>query len=198
MGQKIMTLKIKERLTQLLAGDGKVKLIVLLGVCGIALILLSDILPTSKGQGGSEAQSTQKNAAAIGVNAEQVLEEKLYAIIASIEGVGKAKVMVTFENGTEYVYANAEKKNTDVTQDFNEKEIKKLHEKDTSESSYILVDNGKGKEALVTTRIEPKVRGVVVVCEGAEDILVEERLISAVTTAMAISSTQVCIAKMAT
>ncbi|MEG1952899.1 MAG: hypothetical protein RR115_01535 [Hydrogenoanaerobacterium sp.] len=189
--------EIKEFIKKLLAGDGKIKLIVLLGVCGILIILFSDI--TLK-------RSTQKNdlegladtQVSTGEATAAALEKRIYDIATSIEGVGKAKVLVTLENSAEYVYANSEKKNTDVTQDFTEKEVKKLHEKGTSEKNYILVDNGKGKEALVKTRIEPKVKGVVIVCEGAEDILTEERLIKAVTTALAISSNQVCIAKMAT
>lgn len=196
MEQKKTVPKIKELLTQLLAGEGKIKLIVLLGVCGIALVLLSELLPSQKSGESARAQAGDAQAET-SAEAAAVLEEKLYALLTSIEGVGKAKVLVTLESGAEYIYANAEKTNTDVTQDFEDTEVKKLHEKDTSENSYILVDNGKGKEALVKTRIEPKIKGVVVVCEGAENIEVEERLIKAVTTALAISSAQVCITQMA-
>ncbi len=192
MEQSQAMANIKEKIKTLLCSEGKVKIIVLLGLCGIALILLSELLPKQSKKQEPQPQVSQTNAA----YASQ-LEDKIYALVTSIDGVGKARVLVTLESGVEYVYANAEKKITDVTQDYSENGVKKLHEKDNSENSYILVDNGNGKEALIKTQIEPKVKGVVVVCEGAESIEVEERIINAVKTALDLSSTQVCITKMA-
>lgn len=192
MVEKFRMERIKEAFVKLVQGDGKIKLIVLLGICGIVLILLSEIGPKAdakQAQPSNEVFTNESYAAA--------LEDKIYTLVTSIEGVGKAKVMVTLESGIEYVYASAEKKNTDVTQDFSDDGVTKLHEKDNSESSFILVDGGNGKEALVKTQIEPKVKGVVVVCEGAEHPAVQERVIEAVKTALDLSSTQVCITKMA-
>lgn len=194
MEQKQTMADIKAHIKKLLHGEGKMKLIVLLGVCGIALILVSEFLPK---QAKTKEGARQPETAATSEAYAAQLEDKIHALVTSIEGVGKANVLVTLENGVEYVYASAEKKNTDVTQDYSDSEVKKLHEKDNSENSYILVDNGNGKEALLKTRIEPKVKGIVVVCEGAEDIVVEERVIDAVKTALGLSSTQVCVTKMA-
>ena len=46
-----------------------------------------------------------------------------------------------------------------------------------------------------TVSIEPKVRGVVVVCDGGDDQLVVSRVLDAVTKALNISSDKVCITK---
>lgn len=46
-----------------------------------------------------------------------------------------------------------------------------------------------------TVSIEPKVRGVVVVCDGGDDQLVISRVLDAVTKALNISSDKVCITK---
>lgn len=46
-----------------------------------------------------------------------------------------------------------------------------------------------------TVSIEPKVRGVVVVCEGGDDPLVVSRVLDAVTKSLNISSDKVCITK---
>jgi len=51
------------------------------------------------------------------------------------------------------------------------------------------------REALVLTRRPPRVQGVVIVCEGADNILVQEKLISVVTTALGIPSTRVSVVK---
>ena len=46
-----------------------------------------------------------------------------------------------------------------------------------------------------TVSIEPKVRGVVVVCDGGDDPVVKSRVLEAVTKALSISSDKVCITK---
>lgn len=192
MGRTLDFVGVTKKLKELWSGEGRVKLILAAGILGILLILLA---PTGR-QKERQTEAPAPQAATDADYAAQ-LEDKMYRLVTSIEGVGRAQVLVTLENGVEYVYASAEKKNTDVTQDFSGEEVRKLHEKDNSESSYILVDGSDGKEALVRTRLEPTVRGVVVVCDGADNIAVQARVISAVTTALDISSAQVCISKMA-
>ena len=46
-----------------------------------------------------------------------------------------------------------------------------------------------------TVSIEPKVRGVVVVCEGGDDPVIVSHVLEAVTKALSISSDKVCITK---
>ena len=58
------------------------------------------------------------------------------------------------------------------------------------ESVYL--DNGTTK----TKEIEPKIRGVLILCEGGGDAVVAERLSHAVTKALDISSAKVCIEKL--
>ena len=44
-----------------------------------------------------------------------------------------------------------------------------------------------------TTEIQPTVRGVLVLCRGAADMAVRERVVAAVTTALGITSKRVCV-----
>lgn len=46
-----------------------------------------------------------------------------------------------------------------------------------------------------TASIEPKVRGVVIVCEGGDDPIVASRVLEAVTKALSLNSDKVCITK---
>ena len=50
--------------------------------------------------------------------------------------------------------------------------------------------------ATKTKEIQPHIRGVLVVCEGGDDPVVVERITSAVTKALDISTAKVCIAKL--
>ena len=47
-----------------------------------------------------------------------------------------------------------------------------------------------------TKEIEPVIRGVVVACDGGDDIIVTERVLNVVTKALKISSAKVCITKL--
>lgn len=65
---------------------------------------------------------------------------------------------------------------------------------------FLTMDNG-GENVYLkntdtkTVSIEPKVRGVVVVCDGGDDPTVVARVLDAVTKALNISSDKVCITK---
>ena len=65
---------------------------------------------------------------------------------------------------------------------------------------FLTMDNG-GENVYLknsdtkTVSIEPKVRGVVVVCGGGDDPIVKSRVLEAVTKALSISSDKVCITK---
>ena len=65
---------------------------------------------------------------------------------------------------------------------------------------FLTMDNGGENVYLKNTdtktkSIEPKVRGVVVVCDGGDDPLVVARVLDAVTKSLNISSDKVCITK---
>ena len=142
--------------------------------------------------------STQTAAATEATNAEyaEQLEKKLSVLIGNISGVGKSEIMVTLENGVEYVYANEERKTTDKTEDISDS-TQRVQQSNDVEQNVITVDDADGgKKALVRTQIEPQVKGVVVVCEGGDQELVQQRVTNAVTTALNITSKRVCVTKL--
>ena len=127
----------------------------------------------------------------------EALEKKLLSLVTNIQGVGEARVWVTLESGAELIYAREEVKNTDTTQDYGEDGVKSLREKDNSEQKLILVEGVDGRQQpLIKTQREPVVQGVVVVCQGARDMTVVERVTDAVTCALGISSGRVCVTQL--
>ena len=162
------------------APDRWKNLIIIGGLIGIALIFLSSYFPTGSGGSGSAEETLDK------ISAQEYtsqLEENLIQIISHIDGAGEAKVMITLETGVETKYATQEKSST---------------ESGTSEVSYITVRDANGSErALAVTEVQPTVKGVVVVCPGGEEPVVQQRIISAVTTALDISSKRVFVTRLA-
>ena len=164
------------------APDRWKNLIIIGGLIGIALIFLSSYFPSgSGGSGSAEEISAQEYTSQ--------LEENLIQIISHIDGAGEAKVMITLETGVETKYATQEKSSTESSGD---------KTSGTSEVSYITVRDANGSErALAVTEVQPTVKGVVVVCPGGEEPVVQQRIISAVTTALDISSKRVFVTRLA-
>ena len=51
------------------------------------------------------------------------------------------------------------------------------------------------QKALKVTEVQPIIKGVVVVCDGGDDPTVQQNVVSAVTTALDITSVRVCVIK---
>lgn len=166
---------------------GKAKNILLaVGFLAIGLILLSELWP-----------KPTVSAAKTGISAEEYaakMEQRLQEIVQGIEGAGECRVMVTLENGVEYVYATQQKVNTNRVEK-NDGDNTNLSLQDGTEDSIIIVDTDAGKQGLLITEIQPTVKGVVVVCSGGDNPLVQERVTKAVTTVLNIASGRVCVTK---
>ncbi|MBE6762923.1 MAG: hypothetical protein E7553_01005 [Ruminococcaceae bacterium] len=116
------------------------------------------------------------------------LEERLSKMVSSIRGAGRAQVMITLQNGVEYIYANEEKTNSDHTESDSQVSVR-----DDNQKTVVTVDDGNGKSGLLVTEIQPVVRGVVVTCEGATDEAVTALVSQAVCTALDITGKRVCV-----
>ena len=119
---------------------------------------------------------------------EAEVQSQLTALISNIRGAGKTEVMLTFESGSETVYA------ADTNAAFDRKDS---GESDTLKSDVVLVKNGTQESGLRVKEIYPKVRGVAVVCEGGANAVIKEQIISLVTALFDIKSTNVSVAEMA-
>ncbi|MBQ4604094.1 MAG: stage III sporulation protein AG, partial [Clostridia bacterium] len=61
---------------------------------------------------------------------------------------------------------------------------------------YVIVDGDSGERGIVVRVAEPKIRGVAVVCKGADSETVRSRIVETVTALLDISSARVSVAKM--
>lgn len=168
--------------------SGKNKKIVLFsGLVGLVLLLVPEMFSKDNVQEQTKVFSTDTYV--------QSIEEQLVSIIGSIQGAGECRVMVTLENGVEYVYATEQKNNSD-RQEENGTDENRLTQRNDSESSAIVIDNGEKREGLLVTELQPTVRGVVVVCDGGDREEIREQIAQAVTVALNISSKRVYVTKL--
>lgn len=155
----------------------KKQAVIIFGLIGVVLILLSELIP-SNSQVKSNTQSSTDYDAYV-----SSLESRTQGIVSSIEGVGKCKVMITLEQTDENVFA----KNTDESSqngNFSKK------------NEYVLYENANNDEPILVKQYFPKVYGVVVVCQGGDDTAVRESVISSVSALYDIPYSKISVSKL--
>lgn len=169
------------------------KVIVFVGVVGIGLILLSGFIP--KSPKNDDTIKVQNNNSTSLTEYENQLEQNLAEIICNISGAGSTKVFLTMESSAEQIFASDNsiaQNNSNNTKSSSDTQSQKDI---TSENKYITVELSDGTQQTVLVKeIQPKVRGVLVVCAGGDNNVVKEKVIDAVTKALDISSSKVSVA----
>ncbi len=183
-----------KKIHEFLLKDKSKKIIICIGILGIALIFISELFKTNNAK--KVTASTSATASSSTYEYVAQLENNLKELISSIKGAGNTRVMVTLENSEETVYATEEKKNKEATEDKSDGQLSKKRESDDCEKKYITVRDADGTErALSVTQIQPTVKGVVVVCDGGDIPEVQQKITDAIKTALNITSKRVYVTK---
>ena len=161
--------KIKVYLSKLRTNK-KLQIIIVISLCSVVLIL---ILFNKLSNNGAEKETLITNDYCL------IYENKLKDVLQSIDGVGKVKVIISLESGTETVLAM--KTTTKSTANGIE-----------TESSPILV-NGK---TVVVKELFPKVSGVLIVAQGADKLMIRNKLEQATSSLFNINVNQIEIFSM--
>lgn len=165
--------------------------IVIAGIAGILLILLSDLFHSS-----GQDQNASSNSQNISSNYETVTAQRLEDIIGRISGVGRVKVMVTVESGVENIYETDNKETTNKSQNGSDSNTQIQQ---SNETSHVIVNGGSGnQQALLTKQIQPQILGVVVVCDGGSNPDVQEAVTNTVSIALGIATNRISVNKMET
>jgi len=171
--------------------NSKLKYVVLLALVGTLLILFSTFTTKKEKTNKNEIENISKK-----MTTEEYsknLENKLNNIISKIKGVGKSEIFVTIENGTENIYANSEKKTVNENENFSGK----MSKRNDVQKDVVVIDSEKGKQALVIMQKEPTIKGVLVVCDGADDVTVVENVVNAISKSLNIKRNRLSVVKSA-
>lgn len=163
--------------------DKKTAMFLVAGLTAILIIFLSEI----NSSGSKEKEISINSDENTSVTYCEYLEDKIQEIVESIEGAGEAKVMITLSETTEYIYA---------TNDRDTRKNSENSEDSTFENDYVIIENNNNDAGLLIKTIEPKVRGVAVVCEGGHDSSVQRQIYSAVSAVLNISTSRISITKL--
>ena len=170
--------------SNVIKNNKKLALMVIAGFMIIALIFISELNFNTDFSGKNEIKKemlTEEYCA--------YLEQKVTEIIECIDGAGKTKVMITLSETTEYIYATNDKdtrKNNDASND------------SATQNDYVIIEKDNNDTGLLIKTIEPKVRGVAIVCEGGNKSMVQNQIYSAISAVLNISTSRISISKLTT
>jgi len=167
-------------------------LAILLIIIVILVIYFSSGSLVSKKQENTAPAATQE---APNTSMADSIEEKLAATLSQIEGAGDVEVMITYESTSEIVPAFSVDRQTTTITDNRENGTSTTNTENT-QSEVVTVGGNGGSSALILKEISPKIRGVIVVAEGADDITVRLNLLNAVQTLLNVGPRQVDVYKM--
>ena len=182
LADELKKLLEKSPLTPHIGAKGTAAVLILL--IGAAALVISEV--TERKSVPAPEKTTVADSDESGYAAE--LENRLESIISAMNGVGRVEVMVTLASGSESVYL----RDTNSGESSDKQGKSSIDRKD----EYVIVDDGNGEKGIVVRVVEPKVRGVAVVCDGASNESVRAQITEAVTALLDISSARVSVTPM--
>lgn len=177
-----MTSKLTDKFKLLFEKIKKIKHIQIyltIGLAVIVAIIFFMSLPTSnKSQNPASSKDDNLN---MNFSSSQeyttYLENKLENVLSEVKGAGNVNVVITLEKGFEYVYATEEETRTTS------------NGTTVTTTSLVLVDGN----PVLQEEIYPLIKGVVLVCQGADDISTKMNLLSVVQTVIDIDNSKITI-----
>lgn len=165
----------------------------------VAILLIAIIILTiyfSSFKSGAEENTppaqTQKTSM---TGSDDSIEARLEEALSNIEGAGRVRVMITYESSAEIVPAISVDRQTSSTTDIGENGTSTINTENT-QSDVVTINGSGGSSALVLKENSPKIMGVLVIAQGADDIGVKLDLLKAVQTVLNVSPDRVDVYKM--
>lgn len=151
--------------------ENKVRIIVLFGVLILSLCFISSMNERS----GEEAPPEDF------YRYTRLLQENLEEMLSSVNGVGKCRVLITFSDSGETVYACDE-------------DSLSTEEKTDLSRKYVLISSR--SEGLVLKVYSPSVLGVAVICRGGDSTRVKNDVTEVLSRTLGIPADRISVKKM--
>ncbi|MFT8314655.1 MAG: stage III sporulation protein AG [Clostridium sp.] len=196
-------MNFKKLLEMLKKGEGKNKQlnnIIIIILMGILLIIAASFFKgntstatiannnNSNGNGTTASNTSSDNSSAeVDTAYENDQENKLKVLLQSIQGVGNTSVMIYFDTGEEQVPAYNENNSSSVINETDNSGGKRTTTQNNSSSSVVLENNGDKTNPLILKKYKPKVTGVLIAAEGADNSDIKLNITNAVSSFFNIS-----------
>ncbi|MDK2903422.1 MAG: stage sporulation protein [Clostridiales bacterium] len=123
----------------------------------------------------------------------KALETELADILSKVDGVGSVSVMITFESEGEKVPATDVQRSTKTTEEKDNQGGDRTIIEETNDSKHVILNQQGASQPMIIKELAPKIRGVIVVAEGAEDVSVQADVSHAVQTVLDVPAHKVTV-----
>ncbi|MDP4161604.1 MAG: stage III sporulation protein AG [Bacillota bacterium] len=126
-------------------------------------------------------------------NYEQAYEGQMKDALESMLGVNDVKVVVNIDSSDIKIFEKNKVLKNQTTNETDRDGGKRQVEDSSVDEQLVIIRNGDKEVPIVVQTQKPKIRGVLVVAKGAEDIHVKKSIIEAVTRALDVPSFRVSV-----
>lgn len=166
------------------------RLLLIVGGIGAALMIMNHFLTFNEVEPSvqdpnppPQSETVLGRSASSGSSFEAIehpLETRLKEILEKIVGVGTVDVLVTIDSTEEIVVERNEQESQQVT-DENDRNGGRRHITSiTKDGQVVLVEVSGEQKPIITKTINPRIRGILIVAKGAENVTVRRLIINAV------------------
>ncbi|MBE6182970.1 stage III sporulation protein AG [Bacillus ginsengihumi] len=187
----------------------KYPIILLLFICGISVMVLNNLFShhQSKNNLTAAAMSDQssKSQETISLNKnssskkksinsyQEQYQEELKQILEQMSGVGSVKVLVNVASTESKVYEKNSTVQNQITTETDKNGGERKIDNISKDDKVVTVQDGEKQVPLVTETKKPKITGVLVVCQGGNDIAIQRAVKEAVSNALDVPSYRVSV-----
>lgn len=170
--------KIKKELKKILAQKQLKNLMAVCIFLTFVLLAMNVLLPSSKNLNSNRLSQTVtqekvNNNVIANEGDEKSYEEKqkidLTNILKKMNGVGDVEVMMSFENGEKKVPAYDVTTQKATTEETDNNGGKRVNNQNTDGSKIVMTTSEGNNEPFILTTYKPKINGVIILAEGAEN-----------------------------
>ncbi|MNO21739.1 hypothetical protein D3C76_115150 [compost metagenome] len=169
------------------------RLLLIIGLIGLAIMLFNSFVNVKQVDTGGEGREppAMQNLPVTSVpedtlsdspfaKIELSLESKTKDILEKIVGVGAVDVMVTIDSTEEVIVQRNVKDTQELTEETDPNGGKRHITQYTKDGQIVTYESSGNEQPIVTKKIKPKVRGVLIVAKGAENKVVKSLIVDAV------------------
>ena len=156
----------------------------------IAVVLIIWFADFGKKDTKEGTQTTNGSVSSVSLYTTE-LEQKLEKTLSLIEGAGSVDVMITLNGASKLILAYETENKNNSTDNTTSNGTTTKSSNTTTNSSPIIINKNGQSQPLVLSEIMPDIKGIVVVCEGANNIRVKLNILQAVQALLGVNSGQI-------
>lgn len=191
--------KIKEKITK--KSNKFTYMIILIIIAGVMILVVSyfnDSTPTFLNLSNDTTFQENKREENLSTSTtyEDKVKNELKNILSKVKGVGEVDVIIHFEGGEERIPALDSEKSNTVTEERDSNGGNRVNNNNKDGTKVVMSSQGSSTEPLILKTYNPKIIGILIVAEGADDTRLSYELTKIVSSLYDISESKVSVIPM--